>query len=169
MKAKVIVIGLAMSLAAGGAIASSWHWAKAPTREEAMRLATDKAQASAKRKGTCFKPAVRVDECQATANGFRCRADSATELQACGVRVGWVHEPPLAADPGPDGAPQRRLRAAVDPAVPLYELPIQSVDDLGAGSVSASDAGEALAFDLQRFSSAGNGTRVTCTSSLLAA
>jgi hypothetical protein len=95
MKAKVIVIGLAMSLAAGAAVASSWHWAKAPTREEAMRLATDKAQASAKRKGTCFKPAVRVDECQATADGFRCRADSATELHACGVRVGWVHEPPL--------------------------------------------------------------------------
>jgi len=95
MKAKVIVIGLAMSLAAGGAVASSWHWAKAPTREEAMRLATDKAQASAKRKGTCFKPAVRVDECQATADGFRCRADSATDLGACGVRIGWVSEPSL--------------------------------------------------------------------------
>lgn len=95
MKAKVIVIGLVMSLAAGGAVASSWHWAKAPTREEAMRLATDKAQASAKRKGTCFKPAVRIDECQAAADGFRCRADSATDLGVCRTRVGWMNEPPL--------------------------------------------------------------------------
>ncbi|PVM90184.1 hypothetical protein [Caulobacter endophyticus] len=95
MKAHVIAIGLALSLAAGGAVASSWHWAKAPTREEAMRLATEKAQAKAKRRGTCFKPAVRVDECQATADGFRCRADSGSDLRACGARVGWVYEPPL--------------------------------------------------------------------------
>lgn len=95
MKAQVVLIGLAMSLAAGGAVASNWHWAKASTREEAMRLATDKAQAKAKRRGTCFKPAVRVDDCQAIADGFRCRADSASDLRACGVRVGWVYEPPL--------------------------------------------------------------------------
>ncbi|AYV46847.1 hypothetical protein CFHF_07975 [Caulobacter flavus] len=95
MKARIIAVGLVMSLAAGGAVASSWHWAKAPTREEAMRLATDKAQARAKRKGTCFKPAVRVNDCQATADGFRCRADSASDFRACGVRVDWVYEPPL--------------------------------------------------------------------------
>ncbi|GEM_PF-1651083 len=95
MKARVIAIGLAMSLAAGGAVASSWHWAKAPTQEEAMRLATEKAQTKARRMGTCFKPAVTVDRCQATADGFRCRADSASDFRACGVRVGWVYEPPL--------------------------------------------------------------------------
>jgi hypothetical protein len=95
MKTHVIAIGLAMSLAAGGAVASSWHWAKAPTQEEAMRLATEKAQAKAKRMGTCFKPAVTVDQCRATADGFSCRADSASDFRACGVRVGWVYEPPL--------------------------------------------------------------------------
>ncbi|PVM92449.1 hypothetical protein DDF62_04730 [Caulobacter radicis] len=111
MKARIIVIGLAVSLAAGGAVASSWHWAKAPTREEAIRLATDKAQATAKRKGTCFKPAVRVDDCQATADGFRCRADSASDFRACGVRVGWVYEPPLP----PTRAPMQRLSHGYEP------------------------------------------------------
>lgn len=99
MRAHVIAIGLVMSLAAGGgAVASSWHWGKAATRDEAMREATDKAQASAKRRGTCFRPAVAISKCQATEDGFRCRADSAADRWACGVRDGWVLEasrPPL--------------------------------------------------------------------------
>ncbi|MBI1685733.1 hypothetical protein [Caulobacter hibisci] len=89
MKAHVIAIGLAMSLAAGGAVAGTWHWAEAPTKEEAMRLATSQARAKAWRKASCFKPAAVVDSCRQVADGFRCRASSAADRRGCGDRPGW--------------------------------------------------------------------------------
>lgn len=94
MKAHVIAIGLALSLAtAGGAAASTWHWAQASTKEDAMAAATAEAQAKATRKGTCYKPAVTLDKCRQTADGFSCRADSADIRGTCLAWDDWVPMP----------------------------------------------------------------------------
>ncbi|MBI1685732.1 hypothetical protein [Caulobacter hibisci] len=98
MKASILAIGLALSLVgAGGAVASTWHWAQASTKEDAMTAATAEAQAKARRKGTCYKPAATLDVCRQTAEGFSCRADSADVANTCVAWDEWVPTPARAA------------------------------------------------------------------------
>lgn len=92
MKAHVIAIGLALSLAATGAIASNWHSPEAPTKEEAMRRATADAEAYARRKGTCFKPAA-AKTCREVAGVYSCRAYSTPDLRGCYAFTGWTQAP----------------------------------------------------------------------------
>jgi len=127
MKAHVIAIGLALSLATvGGAAASTWHWAQASTKEDAMAAATAEAQAKATRKGTCYKPAVTLDKCRQTADGFSCRADSADIRGTCLAWDDWVPMPvrllpaaPAAPFPGMSYRPYQTISAPDYPGSPF--------------------------------------------------
>lgn len=128
MKKRLVAIGLLISLAATGAAADNWHLATAPTKKEAMRLATADARATALRTRLCYRPAAAIGQCVKVGGGFRCRADSAERVGVCyrrgwvsnaktpllasgaasldGTRLDWIHEPvkpPPAPTPFPNG------------------------------------------------------------------
>lgn len=92
MKKRLVAIGLLVSLAATGAAADNRHLATAPTKKEAMRLATADARATALRTHLCYRPAAQIDQCEKVDGGFRCRADSAERVSVC-YRRGWVSSP----------------------------------------------------------------------------
>jgi len=100
MRTRLVTIGLLMSLAATGAAADNWHLAVAPTKKEAMRLATADARANALRTGLCYRPAARISQCEKVEGGFRCRADSAEGVGAC-YRYGWLSDPKTSLVPNP--------------------------------------------------------------------
>jgi hypothetical protein len=91
MKTRIVVIGLLMSMVAGGTIADTWHYATATTKKEARRLATASARDTARNGALCYRPARQVGECQAVEGGFRCRADTSGDPRSC-WRAGWVNE-----------------------------------------------------------------------------
>lgn len=100
MKKRLAALGLLMSLAATGAVADSQHYATAPTKHEAKRLATASARASAKDLSQCYHPARQVRECLPVDGGFRCRAETSDNARTC-RRAGWVNEyAATAKDPG---------------------------------------------------------------------
>jgi hypothetical protein len=91
MKARIVVIGLLMSMVAGGTLADTQHYATASTKKEAKRLATASARDTARDGALCYRPARQVGECQAIEGGFRCRADTSGDPRMC-WQVGWVNE-----------------------------------------------------------------------------
>lgn len=98
MKIQLVAAGLLMSLTATGAVAATQrpyvaqqHYATASTKKEAKLLATADARAALKASALCIRPAYQIDDCQAVDGGFRCRADSASNVGTC-RRVGWVRD-----------------------------------------------------------------------------
>lgn len=91
MKTRIVVIGLLMSMVAGGAFADNLHFATASTKKDAKRIATASARAEAQRDALCYRPARQVGECQAVEGGFRCRADTSADPRQC-WRAGWVNK-----------------------------------------------------------------------------
>ena len=91
MKTRIVMIGLLMSMVAGGAFADTLHYATAATKKEAKRLATASARDTARDGALCYRPARQVGECQAVEGGFRCRADTSADPRMC-WRAGWINE-----------------------------------------------------------------------------
>lgn len=91
MNKRLVALGALLSLTATGALADSQHYATAPTKKEAKRLATADARAAARNSASCYHPARQVDACTPVDGGFRCRAETSSRYRTC-RRAGWVGE-----------------------------------------------------------------------------
>jgi len=128
MKKRLVATGLLMSLAATGAAADNWHLATAPTKKEAMRLATADARVTAQRTHLCYRPAAQIDQCVKVDGGFRCRADSAERVGVC-YRRGWVSNaetPLLAREASFDGHRLNWIHEPVQPPPTPTSFPNQN-------------------------------------------
>lgn len=98
-KAKsALLVGMVATFVAVAAPAASGviHRVFGPTEREAMKAATERAKSLARLKGTCFKPAWELLECEAVDGGFVCRADTANQQGSC-LRDGWYRPTPYPA------------------------------------------------------------------------